>query len=72
MIRVKIDIVAALKDAGYNPWKINVENLFGNSTMTKFRRGGLPSWNELNKICKMTGLDIPDMVEYVPDEDGSL
>jgi DNA-binding Xre family transcriptional regulator len=33
------------------------------------RNGELPSWNELNTICRLIDKQVGDLVEYVPDEE---
>ena len=66
MFRVKVDIMDMLKAAGYTSYRIAKEGLFGSATVTKFRRHGLPSWNELDKICKLCNVWPWDVIEYIP------
>ena len=47
-IQYKIDVVAALKEAGYTPTRIKKEKLLGESYMTQLRRGELVSWAAMN------------------------
>lgn len=68
MIRLKVDVLAALKAAGYTSYKLRNEKLIGESTLTKIRAGGLPSWRELNVICRLLKRQPGDLVEYVDDE----
>lgn len=68
-IRLKINVLAELKEAGYTTYKLRQEKLLGESVIQKLRTGKLPSWNELNTICRLLGKQVGDLVEYVPDEE---
>ena len=67
-IRYKIDVVAALKDAGYAPARIKKEKLLGESYMTQLRRGELVSWAAINTICRLLQCQPGDILEYVDGE----
>lgn len=70
MIRVKpnVNILAMLKEAGYSTYVIQREKLIGQRTLQKLRIGGLPSWNELDKLCKLLKVNPWDIIEFVNDE----
>ena len=68
-IRLKADILAALKESGYTTYKLRQEKLLGERAIQKLRTGDLPSWNELNTICRLLDKQVGDLVEYVPDEE---
>lgn len=70
-IRYKIDVLAALKAVGYSQTRIRSEKLLGVSVLSKIRAGGLPSWHELDVICRLLNLQPGDIVEYVEDQDES-
>lgn len=67
-IRLKTDILTALKDIGYTTYKLRQEKLLGERAIQKLRNGELPSWNELNTICRLLDKQVGELVEYVPDE----
>ena len=67
-IRTKIDLLALLKQNGYSSYRLRKENIWGQSAIQKLRTGGLPSWNELDTICKLTHSRIEDLIEYIPEE----
>ena len=67
-IRYKIDVLAALKAAGFTSYKLRTGKIMGESTRTKIRAGGLPSWHELNTICKLLKVQPGDIIEYVEDQ----
>ena len=66
-IRYKVDVLAALKAAGFTSYKLRIGKLMGESTRTKIRAGGLPSWNELNTICRLLKCQPGDILEYSED-----
>ena len=66
-IRCKIDVLGALKSAGYSQTRIRSEKLLGVSVLSKIRAGGLPSWHELDVICRLLQCQPGDLVEYVDD-----
>jgi DNA-binding Xre family transcriptional regulator len=66
MFRQKVSIIEKLKESGYSTYRIFKEKIFGSATMTKFRNGGVPSWNELDKICTLCKCNPWDIIEYIP------
>lgn len=70
-IRYKVDIVKALKDAGYSSYRIRQEKTFGQSILTAFRKGEAITWVTLNTLCKMLCCQPGDLLEYVEDEENA-
>ena len=68
-IKLKMDILSALKEAGYTSYKLRQEKLLGERAIQKLRNSELPSWNELNTICRLLDKQVGDLVEYAPDEE---
>lgn len=68
-IRLKTDILASLKEAGYSTYKLRQDKLLGERTIQKLRTRDMPSWHELNTICRLLNKQVGDLVEYVPDEE---
>ena len=66
MLRYKIDVMAALKDAGYSSYRIRKENLFGQQTIRNIREGKPISWDALGKLCDLLRCDIADLVTASP------
>ena len=64
-----VKVLDMLKSAGYSTYRLRKEKLLGESVLTKLRRGGLPSWNELSVICRLLQLQPGDLLEYVPEEE---
>lgn len=69
MLKYKIDILDALKKAGFSTYRIRKEKLFAETTLTKFRNGQIISAENLNNLCKYLNCQPGDVLEYIPDED---
>ncbi|MBD5153653.1 MAG: helix-turn-helix transcriptional regulator [Oscillibacter sp.] len=65
MIRYKIDIMLALKGAGYNSYRLQKEKLLSASTVQKLRYGDTTLTIEnLNTICDMLECQPGDLLEW--------
>lgn len=67
-VRYKIDVLAALRDAGYTQNRIRAEKLIGQSYLTQIRHGEIVSWKTIETICALLSCQIGDIVEYVEEE----
>lgn len=67
-IKYKIDILEALKVAGYNTSRLRKEKLLGESVIQKMREKKPLSWHEMGTICGLLGCQPGDLVEYVQEE----
>ncbi len=67
-ITYKIDIIAALKSAGYNTNTIRKEKLLSEGTLQSLREGKYISMDAISKICKLLGCQPGDILEYIDDE----
>lgn len=63
----KIDVLAALKAAGYSTYKIRKEGLLSQSTLQKLREGAGVSWENIQIICRLLNCQPGDIMEYEPD-----
>ena len=66
-ISYKIDVISALKSAGYSTYRIRKEKLFGEATLQKFRNGELVSWENISTLCKLLNCQPGDITEYNED-----
>ena len=66
-IQYKIDIIPALKAAGYNTTRIREEKIFGEATLQKFRNQEPVNFANLNKLCKLLKCQPGDLLEYIED-----
>ncbi len=69
-IKYKLDVIAALKDAGYSTYKLRKDKILSESTLQKFRDGELISYENLNRICSLLNCQPGDIIEFV-NEDNS-
>lgn len=67
-LKYKIDVLAALKAAGYSTYKLRKEKLLGEATLQQLRNNELVSWKNIETLCKLLNMQIGDIIEYVPDE----
>jgi len=66
-VKYKIDILSALKDAGYSSTRIRNERIMGQATLTQIRHGELVSWKNIEIICRLLHCQPGDIVEYVEE-----
>lgn len=67
-VKYKIDVLAALKDKGYNTSRIRREKLIGEATIQRLRHNQSVSYDVLGKLCELLGCQVGDILEYVPDD----
>lgn len=63
-IKYRIDILAALKEAGYNTNRIRKEKLLSDGTLQLIREGKIVNSANLAKICKLLNCQPGDILEY--------
>lgn len=67
MIRYKINILEALKAAGYTTYRLQKEKLLSASTVQKLRNGDTTLTIEnLNAICDMLKCQPGELLEWYP------
>ena len=66
-IRYKIDILDALKKAGYNTNKIRKQKIMGEATLQKIRSGEMVSYRNVEILCRLLSCQPGDLIEYIPD-----
>lgn len=62
------DVIKKMTDAGYNVSRIRREKLLSQSTLSTIRRGDTVNLESIDVICRLTGLPVEELIEYVPDE----
>ena len=65
----KIDVMEELKNIGYTRKRLKEEKVFGESTITKIKKGELASWNVMRQLCTMFNCDISDIIHCVDVEE---
>lgn len=66
-MKYKIDVIAALKEAGYNTNRIRKEKIMGESMLQKIRSGQMVSWATLETLCELLNCQPADLIEYVKE-----
>ncbi len=67
MIRYKIDVLAALKNAGFSTYRIRKEKLLHEMSLQRLRDGELVSWAVLDEVCKLLNVQPGDILERVEE-----
>ena len=60
----KIDVLKALKEAGYNTSRLRKDKIMGEATIQKIRENQLASWATIDTICTLLNCDVGDIVEH--------
>lgn len=63
----KINVLDALKTAGYNTTKIRKEQLLSESTLQKLRTGEGVAWKNIEQICRLLDCQPGEILEYIQD-----
>ena len=63
-IRYKLNILSALKEAGYNTTKLRREKLLAESTIQALREDKLISLDNVARICRLLDCQPGDILEY--------
>ena len=64
----KVDVIAVLKEAGYNTNRIRKEKIMGEAMLQKIRSGQMVSWATLETICSLLDCQPGDLIEYVKED----
>ena len=67
MLKYKIDVLATLKEKGYNTNKIRKEKIMGEAMLQKIRKGEMVSWSVFEKLCDLLDCQPADLIEYVKE-----
>jgi len=64
-IQYKLDILAALKDAGYNTNTLRKEKLLSESVIQALRENRYITLQNIAKVCELLRCQPGDLMEYV-------
>ena len=67
MIRYKINILEALKEAGYNTNRLRKEALLSEGVIQSLRQGKYIALQNIDKICSLLNCQPADLLEYVKE-----
>lgn len=60
----KTNILAALKEKGYNTTRLRKEKLLAESTIQQLRENKLVSWSNVDRLCTLLECQIGDILEH--------
>lgn len=63
-IRYKIDVLEALKAAGFSSYKLRKEKLLGEATIQRLRKDEPVSWENIDTLCRLLDCQPGDIIEY--------
>jgi len=66
-LKFKIDVLSALKDAGYSTYRIRKEKILAESTLQKLRKKEPVSWENIETLCGLLKCQPGDILEYVAE-----
>ena len=69
--RYKIDVIAALKEAGYSTYRIRKEKIFSEGTLQNFRQGIIAAQSTLEKLCELLNCQPGDILVFEKGDDSS-
>lgn len=61
----KIDVLASLKQNGYNTTKLRKEKLLAESTIQQLRENKLVSWKNIDRLCNLLECQPGDILKRV-------
>ena len=64
-LQYKIDVLASLKEKGYNTSTIRKEKIMGEAMLQKLRSGQMVSWSTFEILCELLECQPADLIEYV-------
>lgn len=64
----KKDILAALKEAGYNTSRLRKEKLLSEGVIQSLRENKYIALQNISKICELLNCQPGDLLEYVPED----
>lgn len=59
----KIDILSALRSAGYSSYRLRKEKIFGEAVIQKLRNSEGVGWSTLETLCNLLSCQPSDIIE---------
>lgn len=67
-LQYKIDILAALKEAGFNTNRLRKEKLLSEGVIQSLRENKYISLQNISKVCELLNCQPGDLIEYIQDD----
>lgn len=68
MLIYKIDVIDALKEAGYNSTRILRENVLSQSAMQKLRQGEMVGIKTIEQLCDLLDMQPGNLIKSVENK----
>lgn len=68
ILTYKLDILSALKDAGYNTSRLRKEKIIGEGTIQAIRNNEVVGINALDKLCTILDMEPGDLIKRKEEE----
>lgn len=68
MLKYKIDVIEALKEAGYNSTRILKEGTISQGAMQKLRNNEMVGIKSLEKLCEILDMQPGNIIKYVDND----
>lgn len=65
----RMDILEALKKAGYTTYRLRHEKIMGERVMQQLRQQEMVSWKTIETICNLLDCQPGDILEYSKETD---
>ena len=69
-IKYRIDVLGALRDAGYTSYKLRKDKILGERVIQQLRNGEIVSWATIDTLCTLLNCQPGDLVEHRKEEAG--
>lgn len=66
-MKYKIDVLEALRRAGFTSYKLRTDKLMSESTIQKLRNGEMVALSNIEVVCRLLKCQPGDLIEYVED-----
>lgn len=68
MLVYKIDVLETLKESGYNSTRILKENIIGQASVQKIRKGEMVGIKTLEKLCELLDMQPGNIIKYIEEK----
>ena len=66
-MKYKIDVLEALRQAGFTSYKLRTDKLMSESTVQKLRNGEMVALSNIEVACRLLKCQPGDLIEYVEE-----
>lgn len=67
-LQYSIDVLAALKEAGYSQYRLMNEKILSHGTLTKLRKHQPVNWEMIEKVCTLLRCQPSDFLIWTPED----